>query len=480
MARSDYEMVAGLEIHAELKTKTKMYCACKTDFGAEPNTQICPVCLGLPGTLPVLNEKAIDFAVAAGLAMDCSIREISKQDRKNYYYPDLPKAYQISQYDLPLCYDGVVLIETPEGEKKIGITRIHIEEDAGKLLNEGITGTLIDYNRGGVPLIEIVSEPDLRSIEETKIYFETVKTILRYIGVSDCKMEEGSLRCDINVSVRRKGDPKLGTRCELKNMNSFTQAVRAMEYEMNRQIDLIESGEKVIQETRRFIPEKNRTESMRTKEESQDYRYFPEPDIMPIVVPRDKIEKIRNTLPELPKAKKEKYIKEYQLTEYDANLLTEYIKVATYFERAIQKVKTPKTVANMIISDFYSRFTKEEEKETFCVPIEAEDLGELVSLIEAGEISKNIAKNVLTKMWDTGKKAKEVIANEGLKSMDSDDELMQVVTKILDEQPQSVADYKAGRERAIKALMGGIMKETRGSANPEKVNKLLLDALSKR
>ena len=316
MPYDDYEIVMGLEVHSELKTETKMYCSCSTKFGADVNTNVCPVCLGLPGALPTINKRVIDFAIRAGLAMNCKIQEWSKQDRKNYFYPDTPKAYQISQFDFPLCYEGYVEVETEErGKQKIGITRIHIEEDAAKLLHEGTDGTLIDFNRCGVPLIEIVSEPDFRSIEEAKAYLENLKTTLKYIGVSDCKMEEGSLRCDINISARKKGEEKFGTRTELKNMNSFSHAIKAIEYEWKRQVDLLEAGQAVIQETRRWDEDTQTTGSMRSKEDAQDYRYFPEPDLLPFITTSEQVEEIRKSLPELPKVKKERYVKDFNLTE---------------------------------------------------------------------------------------------------------------------------------------------------------------------
>ncbi len=477
MSYNDYEIVMGLETHVELKTNTKIYCNCTTEFGGDPNTHCCPVCIGLPGTLPVLNEKVVEYAIRAGLATDCKIQEFSKQDRKNYFYPDLPKAYQVSQFDLPLCYEGKVEIEVDGVKKDIGITRIHIEEDAGKLLHENVPGSLVDYNRGGVPLIEIVSEPDLRSSDEVRVYLEKLKTILKYIGVSDCKMQEGSLRCDVNISVRKKGETKFGTRTELKNMNSFTFIIKAIEYESKRQIDVIESGGTIVQETRRWEEGKGITESMRGKEEAHDYRYFPEPDLLPIVTPKEKIEEIRKTLPELPEVKKAKYTSELGLTEYDTNLIVGYKKVAEFFEEAIKGVKNPKSVANFVVGDIYSRLDTEEEKDEFNIPLKGKDLGELVKLVEAGIISNSIAKTVLEEMWTTGKTAKSIVEEKGLKQIDNDDELKSIIEKVLSENEKAVADYKSGNERAIKSIMGGIMKETKGKANPQKVNDMLLEML---
>ncbi len=476
MAYEDYELVMGLEVHSELKTKTKIYCGCSTEFGADPNTQVCPVCLGLPGTLPVLNEKVVEFAIRAGLAMDCTIAEYSKQDRKNYFYPDLPKAYQISQFDIPLCANGKVALG--DG-KEIGITRIHIEEDAGKLLHTNGNGTLVDYNRGGVPLIEIVSEPDFRSIEEARVYLEKIKTILKYIGVSDCKMEEGSLRSDINISVRKKGETKFGTRTELKNMNSFTYAIKAIEYEIKRQIEVLDGGGVVLQETRRWNAEKCITESLRSKEETHDYRYFPEPDLMPIVISEDKIKSIKDSLPELPDIKKERYVREFGLKAYDADLIVGYVNVAKFFEEAIKDSKNPITIANIIISDLYARFQTEEEKESFAVPFSAVSLRNLVNIIEEGVISKSIAKQVIEEMWETNKKPEAIIEEKGLKQIDDDSLLDEITDKVISTQEQSVIDYKAGKERALKALMGAVMKETKGKANPEKVKDMIVAKLSK-
>jgi len=479
MAVEDYELVMGLEVHSELKTLTKIYCACSTEFGASVNTQVCPVCLGLPGALPVLNKKVVEFAIKAGLALNCNIAEYSKQDRKNYFYPDLPKAYQISQFDLPLCYEGYIDLDMGETQKRIGITRIHIEEDAGKLIHETSGGTRIDYNRGGVPLIEIVSEPDFRNVDEVRVYLETLKTTLKYIGVSDCKMEEGSLRADINISVRKKGDTKLGTRTELKNMNSFTQAIKAIEYEYKRQIDVISNNGVVIQETRRWNETKGITESLRDKEEAHDYRYFPEPDLMPIVITKDKISEIKNMLPELPDVKKERYMSEYGLSKYDAGLIVNYINVTNFFEEAVKYGKNPKNIANTIVGEIYANLFTEEDKEKFEIPITPKDLGELDTILASGEISKSIAKKVMEEMWETQKSPSEIIKEKGLKQIDDDGELLKIVKEVITNDPNSVKDYKAGKDRALKALMGGIMKATKGKASPVKVNQLLISELNK-
>ena len=479
MSYNDYEIVMGLETHVELKTNTKIYCNCTTEFGGDPNTHCCPVCIGLPGSLPVLNEKVVEFAIRAGLATECKIQEYSKQDRKNYFYPDLPKAYQVSQYDLPLCYEGKVGIVADGVGKNICITRIHIEEDAGKLLHENVPGSLVDYNRGGVPLIEIVSEPDLRSSDEVKVYLEKLKTILKYIEVSDCKMQEGSLRCDVNISVRKKGDTKFGTRTELKNMNSFTFIVKAIEYESKRQIDVIEAGGTIVQETRRWEEARGVTESMRGKEEAHDYRYFPEPDLMPIVTTKETIEKIRATLPELPEIKKAKYINKLGLTQYDANLIGDYKNVAEFFEASIEGVKNPKSVANIIIVDIYKKLDTEEEKEDFKIPFSPKHLNELALAIESGTISNSIGKKVLEEMWETGKAPNTIIEEKGLKQMDNSDEIREIVRKVIAANPQAIEDYRAGREKAFMSLVGAVMKETKGKANPQMVNEMMREEITK-
>ena len=387
MSREDYEVVMGLEVHSELSTKTKIFCSCPTKFGAAPNTQVCPICMAMPGTLPVLNEKVVEYAVKAGLATNCEISRDSKNDRKNYFYPDLPKAYQISQYDKPLCEHGYVEINTKEGKKKIRITRIHIEEDAGKLNHDEFAGgSLVDLNRAGVPLIEIVSEPDLRSSEEVEEYLKKLKSILEYIEVSDCKMQEGSFRADVNVSVRKKGDTKLGTRTEMKNMNSFRSITRAIEYEIDRQIDVIEDGGKVEQETLRWDDVSGKTFSMRDKEDAQDYRYFPDPDLVAIKLSEEYIENIKKGLPELPESRKERYLKEYNLSEKDANIITASKYLSDLFEGAIKVCNNPKAVNNWIISDI-SRILNETEMEPIEIPFDSNQLGKLVILIDKGTLS---------------------------------------------------------------------------------------------
>ncbi|VDN49321.1 glutamyl-tRNA(Gln) amidotransferase (subunit B) [Petrocella atlantisensis] len=475
MGYEDYEIVMGLEVHSELKTNTKIFCDCKNEFGGEPNTHCCPICTGMPGTLPVLNGKVVEYAIKAGLATNCKINQFSKQDRKNYFYPDLPKAYQVSQFDLPLCYEGEVEIEV-EGEiRKIGITRIHIEEDAGKL-NHEIGGTLVDYNRCGIPLIEIVSEPDFRSPVEVGIYMEKLRTILLYADVSDCKMNEGSLRCDVNLSVRKKGEKTLGTRTEMKNINSFSFAVKAAEYEAKRQIKVLESGGTIIQETRRWDEAKGITISMRTKEEAHDYRYFPEPDLMPIITTDEQILKWKASLPVMPDVRKANYIKDYGLGSKEAGILVASRKIADFFEAGASCSKNPKAVANWIISEVYSRLN-EDEKEQGPMPIKGEDLGTLVNLIEEGTISGKMAKTVFEKMWQTGKSPATIVDEEGLKQNSDEDALRTIASDVLNNNEKIVADYLGGKEAAIQSLMGQMMKATKGKANPKMVIDLLKELL---
>lgn len=392
MSREDYEVIIGLEVHSELSTKTKIFCSCPTTFGGSPNTQTCPICMGMPGTLPVLNEKVVEYAVKAGLATNCEISRNSKNDRKNYFYPDLPKAYQISQFDQPLCEHGYVEIDTENGKKKIRLTRIHIEEDAGKLNHDEFAGdSLVDLNRAGVPLIEIVSEPDLRSSEEVENYLRKLKSILEYIEVSDCKMQEGSFRADVNVSVRKKGESKLGTRTEMKNMNSFRSITRAIEYEIDRQIDVIEDGGEVEQESLRWDDVSGKTFPMRDKEDAQDYRYFPDPDLVAIKLSDEYIENIRKNLPELPESRKERYLTQYNLSEKDAKIITSSKYLSDLFENAIKVCNNPKAVSNWIISDI-SRILNETEMDPIEIPFDSNQLGKLIILIDKGTISSSIAK----------------------------------------------------------------------------------------
>ena len=478
MSRNDYEVVIGLEVHAELSTKTKIFCSCPTEFGAAPNTHVCPVCMAMPGTLPVLNEKVVEYAVKAGLATNCEISRNSKNDRKNYYYPDLPKSYQISQFDKPLCEHGYVEIDTPNCKKKIRLLRIHIEEDAGKLNHDDFGGgSLVDLNRAGVPLIEMVSEPDLRSAEEVEAYMRKLKSILEYIEVSDCKMQEGSLRADVNVSVHKPGEP-FGTRTEMKNMNSFRSIVRAIEYEVERQIDVLEDGGKIEQETLRWDDVSGKTFPMRDKEDAQDYRYFPDPDLVAIKLSEEYIENIKNTLPELPESRKERYLKEYELSEKDAKLITASKYLSDLFEKAIEVCHNPKAVCNWIISDI-SRILNETEMEPIAIPFDANQLGKLVVLIDKGTISSSIGKKVLVELFENPRDPEEIIKEKGWIQISDEGAIKEVVMKILEANPQSVADFKAGKDRALGFLVGQAMKETKGKANPKMLNEMFLAELNK-
>ena len=479
MSREDYEVVIGLEVHAELSTKTKIFCSCPTSFGAAPNTHTCPICMAMPGTLPVLNEKVVEYAVKAGLATNCEISRNSKNDRKNYFYPDLPKAYQISQFDEPLCNHGYIEIEDDEGnKKKVRLLRIHIEEDAGKLNHDEFAGgSLVDLNRAGVPLIEMVSEPDLRSSGEAERYLRKLKSILEYIEVSDCKMQEGSLRADVNVSVRKKGETKLGTRTEMKNMNSFRSIVRGIEYEVDRQIDVLEDGGIIEQETLRWDDVSGKTFSMRDKEDAQDYRYFPDPDLVAIKLSEEYIENIKKTLPELPESRKERYLTEYKLSEKDANIITSSKYLSDLFEQASKICNNPKAVNNWIISDI-SRILNEKEIEPNQIPFSSEQLAELVVLIDKNTISSSIAKKVLEEMFENPKNPEEIINEKGWVQISDEGAIKEIVIKILENNPQSIADYKAGKEKALGFLVGQAMKETKGKANPQMLNKMFLEELN--
>jgi aspartyl-tRNA(Asn)/glutamyl-tRNA(Gln) amidotransferase subunit B len=479
----EYEVVIGLEVHAELKTASKIFCCSSTEFGGDPNTHICPVCLGLPGTLPVLNKKVLEFAIKTGLALNCEIAEFSKFDRKNYYYPDLPKNYQISQYDLPIAEHGCLEITVNGDHKRIGITRVHMEEDAGKLVHAGATMatakySLPDYNRTGVPLVEIVSEPDIRSPEEARIYLEKLKAILEYCDVSDCKMEEGSLRCDANVSVRPVGQQEFGTRTELKNMNSFRALQRALEYEVERQIEVIEDGGRIVQETRTWDETQGITLSMRSKEQAHDYRYFPDPDLVPMVIGRDWVDQIKATLPELPDARKERYMKEYDLPEYDAEVITGSMALSDYFDRALQHTQNAKGLSNWVMGEllkFVNATGMEVGDEKF--PIQPANLAELVDLIDKGTISGKIAKDVFKDMQESGKKPAAIVEEKGLVQITDEGAIAAIVDEVLAANPQSVEDFKNGKDRALGFLVGQVMKASKGKANPEMVNKLLRDKM---
>ena len=473
----NYETVIGLEIHSELKTNTKIYCSCENKFGGAPNTRCCPVCIGLPGVLPTLNKKVVEFCIRAGLAMHCEITQYSKQDRKNYFYPDLPKAYQISQFDLPLCQNGYVEIETKDGVKKIGITRIHIEEDAGKLIHaESGDYSLVDYNRGGVPLIEIVSEPDMRSPEEAEAFLNAVKTILQYVEVSDCKMQEGSLRCDVNLSVRPEGQKEFGVRSECKNVNSFSGAVRAMQYEKKRQIDIIEAGGTIEQETRRWDDLKGESIVMRTKEDAQDYRYFPEPDLMPIIISDEWIKEISDSLPELPREKKLRYINDFSLPEYDATILSQTKAYSVLFDDSVSKGATPKTAANWIMGDI-SRIVNETNIEAVDIPFAGKELAELIALIEKGTISGKIAKTVLEEMFKTSDSPEKIVNDKGLVQISDESEIIKLIESVIDENPKALEDYKAGKKQAMGFLTGQIMRASKGKANPSIIGEKLKSIL---
>ena len=476
MIRDDYEVVIGLEVHSELSTKTKIFCSCPTEFGGEPNTHCCPICMAMPGTLPVLNKKVVEYAIKAGLATNCTIAKNSKNDRKNYFYPDLPKSYQISQFDMPLCTNGYVEIDTANGPKKV---RIHIEEDAGKLNHDEYgSGSLVDLNRAGVPLIEIVSQPDLRSAEEVDLYLKKLKSILEYIEVSDCKMQQGSLRADVNVSVRKKGDEKLGTRTEMKNMNSFRSITRAIEYEVERQIEVLEAGGTIEQETLRWDEVSGKTFSMRDKEDAQDYRYFPEPDLAVINISEEMIEDIRKSLPEMPESRKERYITEFKLPEYDSNILISSKYLSDLFEGATKKCNNPKAVSNWIMTDI-TKILNEKEQEPNEIPFTAEQLGELVILIDKGTISSSIAKKVLDELFENPRSPEQIIKEKGWIQISDEGAIKEVVQKILEANPNSIADYKAGKDRALGYLVGQAMKETKGKANPQMLNKMFLEELNK-
>ena len=459
-----YELVAGFETHIELGTDTKIFCSCSTEFGGEPNSHCCPVCIGLPGTLPKLNKKVVEYGIMAGLATNCEIANVSKMDRKNYCYPDLSKAYQISQLYAPLCNRGYV--ELSNG-RKIRIHHIHIEEDAGKLIhNHG--DTYVDYNRGGVPLIEIVSEPDIRSIDEAREYVEKLQQIMRYIGISDCRMQEGSMRCDVNISVRPEGSDKLGTRTEIKNMNSITFITKAMEYEFERQVDLIENGEKVVQETLRYDDATNTTSSMRSKEDAHDYRYFRDPDLVTIKVTDEEIEEIKAKLPELPHIKKQRYVDEFGVPESDAGLLTKYRNISEYFDKAIDGLKKPKTVSNFIIGQIFRVLQTEEDKEAFDIKTTPQQLNQLCKLLEEGKIQNNLAKSTLDKMLETGKDCTEYISEEDMAGLD-DSFVDELCKQAIEANQKAVKQYKEGKEKAIMACMGFVMKNSKGKANAQEV-----------
>ncbi|MBU7008679.1 Asp-tRNA(Asn)/Glu-tRNA(Gln) amidotransferase subunit GatB [Phosphitispora fastidiosa] len=480
---TQYEIVIGLEVHSELKTASKIFCCSSTEFGGDPNTHICPVCLGLPGVLPVTNKKVVEFGIKAGLALNCTIAEYSKFDRKNYYYPDLPKNYQISQYDLPIAEHGYLDITVDGQQKRIGITRVHMEEDAGKLVHEGETMaasrySLVDYNRTGVPLVEIVSEPEISSPEEARLYLEKMKAILQYTEVSDCKMEEGSLRCDANISVRPVGQKEFGTRTELKNMNSFRALQKALEYEAERQIEVLEDGGRVIQETRTWDEARGITLSMRSKEEAHDYRYFPDPDLVPMVISPQWIEEIRQTLPELPDARKERYARDYALPLYDAEVITGSKELSDYFDEGLKYTANAKALSNWVMGELLKYInTSGMSVADFDFPIPPANLAELIELIDSGDISGKIAKDVFAGMQEKGERPSVIIEARGLKQISDAGAIAAVIDEVIAKNPQSVEDFRNGKDKAIGFLVGQVMKATKGQANPGVVNQLLRDKM---
>jgi aspartyl-tRNA(Asn)/glutamyl-tRNA(Gln) amidotransferase subunit B len=473
-----YETVIGLEVHVELATATKIFCGCENKFGGEPNTHCCPVCTGMPGVLPVLNEKVVAFAAMAGLATHCKIANFSKMDRKGYYYPDLPKAYQISQFDLPICREGYVDISVDGKEKRIRITRIHMEEDAGKLLHEAYTGTAVDYNRCGVPLIEIVTEPDMRSAEEARTFLDKLKSIMEYTGVSDCKMQEGSLRCDVNVSVRPQGQKEFGTRTEMKNLNSFSAVYRAIEAESARQISVLEDGGTVSQETRRFDDARGKSAPMRGKEEAHDYRYFPDPDLVPITLTDEQIQAFADSLPELPDAKQQRYIDEFGLPEYDAGVLTSQRSIAAFFESCAAQYGDAKKISNFIMTDLL-RLLKEDGIAPEDNPVRPEQLAKTLEMIDAGKINISVGKAVFEDVFRTGEDPDVIVDKKGLAQISDSDELRAMIKDIIAANPGPVADYKGGKAKALTFFVGQAMKATRGKANPKIVNEIVREELDR-
>lgn len=479
--KGDYQPVIGLEVHAELATASKLFCGCSTTFGAPPNTQTCPVCLGLPGVLPVVNRKAVEYAIRLSLALNCRINRFNKFDRKNYYYPDLPKNYQISQNYLPLAEEGWVEITVKGETKKIGIGNIHLEEDAGKNLHTEDTGikdaSLVDYNRAGIPLLEIVSKPDMNSLEEVEEYMTTLRDILLYTEVSDCKMEEGSLRFEANISLRPRGTNQLGPRVEMKNLNSFRIVLKALEYEMERQSKVLEEGGRVRQETRLWNEERGISLPMRYKEEAQDYRYFPEPDLPPLLIKEKWIEEVRRTLPELPHLRRRRIVAEYKIPEYDAMVLTQDRELADYFEECVKLYPHPKKVSNWIMGLFLQEL-KGKGIRVGEVSFSPRHLGELLQLIDKGTISGNMAKEVFLEMFRTGKGAEEIVKEKGLSQISDEKEISAVVEKVISENPQAVEDLREGKEKALGFLVGQVMRLTRGKANPQLVNKIIREKLA--
>ena len=473
-----YETVIGLEVHVELATRTKIFCGCSTAFGGAPNTHTCPVCTGMPGSLPVLNKRVVELALAVGLATNCQINQYCKFDRKNYFYPDNPQNYQISQLYLPICHDGGIEIETPEGGKKtVGIHEIHMEEDAGKLIHDDWEDcSLVDFNRSGVPLIEIVSEPDMRSADEVIAYLDKLRLIIQYLGASDCKLQEGSMRADVNLSVREVGAKEFGTRTEMKNLNSFKAIARAIEGEKARQIDLIEAGKAVIQETRRWDDTKEYSYAMRSKEDAQDYRYFPDPDLVPIVISDELIAETREKQPEFRTEKMARYISEFGLPEYDADILTGTKKLADIFEATTEICHNPKKVSNWLMGETM-RLLKDREMDADKITFSPKHLAALIKMTEKGEINSSVAKEVFEHVFDENVDPAAYVEEHGLKMDNDSDAIKGIVETVVANNPQSVADYKAGKKKAVGFLVGQVMKETKGKANPQVINQMLTEVL---
>ncbi len=478
----DYESIIGLEVHAQLLTRAKIFCGCSAAFGGEPNTHTCPVCTGQPGSLPVLNVKAVEFAIKMALACHCAISLLSLFARKNYFYPDLPKGYQISQYEYPLAKDGYLEITANGQGKRIGIIRIHMEEDAGKLVHEGAfessASSLVDFNRTGVPLIEIVSGPDIRSPQEAGLYLRSLRDILRYLEICDGDMEKGSFRCDANVSVRPQGQRDFGTRTELKNMNSFRHVEKALEYEIKRQIALLETGEEVVQETRLWDEEQERTLPMRGKEEAHDYRYFPDPDLVPLEVSKAWIEEIRDTLPELPAEKKERFVRQYGIPDYDAGILTTSRSLANYYEECVKLCGEAKTVSNWMMGDLLRELKKDDREIEEC-PVPPKHLASMVKMVKDGVISGKIAKTVFEEMYRSGIAPEKIVQEKGLIQLTDVEEIKRIIRGVLEENPKLVENYQKGKEQLFGFFVGQVMRATKGKANPKLVNELLRKSLSK-
>lgn len=474
----EWEIVMGLEVHTELATKTKIFCGCSTEFGGKPNTHVCEICSGMPGTLPLLNRRVVEFAIRTGVATNCTITQNNKFDRKNYFYPDLPKAYQISQLYLPICRNGYIEVNTKDGEKKkIGIHEIHMEEDAGKLIHDEFEDcTLVDYNRCGVPLLEIVSEPDFRSAEEVIDYLSKLRAILQYTGVSDCKMQEGSLRADVNLSVRPKGQAEFGTRTEMKNLNSFHAIERAIAYEAQRQIELIEDGEKVVQETRRWDDNKGYSYAMRSKEDAQDYKYFPEPDLPPIEISDEQIEEIKSTMPELPEEKRERYLNELGLPEYDTGIITGDIALVKFFESTLEKCDSPKDVANWIMGEVM-KLLNDSATLTENNPLKPEALAAVINMVKSNKINRGTGKKVLEKVFTDGVDPEKYVEENNLAQVTDLSALRPIIEQVIAENEKSVSEYKAGKTQAMGYIMGQAMRALKGKAPAQEVQKILKEIL---